>query len=92
MDLTNLFGIYGKPNITSCPVCNGEGCESCNNFGYIATLANNEVTFTFDYPFIIEAKKRDQLLRLRNIVLAGMTALFILSLVISYLIIFNTHG
>jgi hypothetical protein len=92
MDLSNLLAIYGNPTVSVCPACQGKGCSECDNFGFIGQTNTAGVVYSYSYPMYVALKKRDHAIMTRNILLGGLTALFVLSIIISYIINFRANG
>ena len=92
MNIQQLFLVYGKPVITLCSMCSGNGCDQCNHFGYTATARNTPITYTYLYPMYIETKKRFEIEWIKNITFFFFTAGLVAAIVISYIINFIHNG
>lgn len=92
MELAKLITIYGKPVVSECPNCNGEGCINCNHFGFLAVSNNKNISYTFKYPLVIKLKERMRVDFIRKTLIGFITLLFLLVIITSYILNFQIKG
>ncbi len=89
MDLNQIKSVYGTFKVERCHVCHGKGCDNCFNFGSFL-VSEHGFKFTYKYPLFVNVKIREKNKVYRIIVLSATSLVFLITLAITYYVIFIT--